>query len=122
MTTPLIASLRRVASTSAEIAATRLELAAIELTQERLRLSRQITAAAVVLVALCFGSTLAALALAWGLGPQAGAWVLGGAAALWLTACVIAVVQFRRAANDRAPLLQHTLAQLREDAAWLAGS
>jgi uncharacterized membrane protein YqjE len=122
MSAQLIAALQRVAATSTEIAASRLELAAVELTQERLRLSRQIAAAAIALVALPFGSTLAAMALAWSLGPPAGAWLLGGVAMLWLTGGAIALVQCRRRARDGAPLLQHTLAQLREDAAALAAA
>jgi uncharacterized membrane protein YqjE len=120
LSTEVIDALRRVGATTVELAATRLELAGIEITQERLRLSRLIAAAAVALAGLGWGSTLAALALAAWLGPQAGAWWLGGAAALWLVIAIAAIVQCRQLVRGATPMLQDTLAQLRQDAAALA--
>ena len=85
-------------------------------------MTAQIAAAAVALVALSCGSSLAAVALAAWLGPQLGAWILGSAAAIWLAAAVAAVLWYRRQARRARPALQETLEQLREDLALLAGS
>jgi uncharacterized membrane protein YqjE len=119
LSTQWVDAARRVAATTAEIAATRLELATLELVQHSQQVSRRIAAAVLVLTGLGLGSMLAAMALAWWLGPPAGVWVLGGAAALWLAVAAVAAARYAQLSRDDAAWLPDTLAQLREDVAAL---
>ncbi|HET9977333.1 MAG TPA: phage holin family protein [Burkholderiaceae bacterium] len=113
-------SARRVAATLVEIARTRLELGAVELAEERLRLAQQALAATLALFCLGVGLVLGVLGLAWWVGPEHRATVLGASALLALAAAAAAAAWWRRIVRTRGAPLQATLDQLRADAQALA--
>jgi len=113
-------SARRMVATLVDIARARLELAATELAEERLRLARQALVASAVLFCLGTGLVLGILALAWWVGPAHGPTVLAGSALLLLIGAALGFLHWRRLARSRPPLLHETLDQLRADAAALA--
>lgn len=113
-------SARRVAATLVEIARTRLELGAVELAEERLRLAQQALAATLALFCLGVGLVLGVLGLAWWVGPEHRAAVLGASALAALVAATVAAAWWRRIVRTRGAPLQETLDQLRADAQALA--
>jgi uncharacterized membrane protein YqjE len=113
-------SARRVAATLVEIARTRLELGAVELAEERLRLAQQAMAAAIALFCLGVGVVFGVIGLAWWVGPEHGAAVLGASAVTALAVATLAAAWWRRMVHERRGPLQETLTQLRADAQALA--
>ena len=108
------------AATIVEIVRTRIELAGVELAEERLRLAQQALAATLALFCLGVGLVLAVLGLAWWAGPDRGALVLGAGALILFAAAGLAFAWWQRIVAGRPPLLQETLTQLRADAQALA--
>lgn len=113
-------SARRMAATLVDIVRARLELAATELAEERLRLARQALVASAVLFCLGTGLVLGVLALAWWAGPAQGPFVLAASALLLLIGAALGYAHSRRVASSRPPLLHETIEQLRADAGALA--
>jgi uncharacterized membrane protein YqjE len=111
---------RRVAATLLELACTRVELGAVELSEERERLARQAVLTALASFGIALGVVWGVMALAWWAGPEGGAWVLGAASLTALGAAAAAMALRQRCARRAPPLLHETLAQLRADARALA--
>lgn len=104
-----------------DIGRTRLELATLELEQERLRLARLWMGAAVTLFLLFVGVVLAAAWIVLLCPPAWQATALGGLTALFLGAAALAAWRWKAEAERRPPLLHGTLAELREDEKALRG-
>lgn len=117
---PLADGARLMAGTAVDLIHTRLQLATVELEEERLRLARQ---AAGALWAGFFGGLALVLACAWltlASPPDLRLWVLaalGGAAGL---IAGLLARRWQRIAAARPPLLSATLAELRADAQALS--
>ena len=106
-------------ATGVEIVQTRLELAAVELTEERVRLAQQLLGATLALFALGVGLVLGIVALAWGIAPESRIWVLGAASAAFVVIGAGACARWRWLQRQRRPLLHDSLALLRADVAAL---
>lgn len=113
--------MRQLVASVVDALATRVELGATELAEERLRLARLALAAICSLFLLGNGLVIALIALAWWAGPAAAPWVLAGGALLMLASAAACIVHLRRLSHDAPPLLAATLAQLREDARAIGG-
>lgn len=113
--------MRALAASVVDALATRVELGATELAEERLRLARLALVAACALFLLGNGIVVALIALAWWAGPAAAPWVLGIGAVAMLAAAAAFIVRWRRLLREKPPLLSATLAQLREDARAIGG-
>ncbi len=98
-----------------EIGRTRLELATVELEEERLRLARLWLGAAVTLFLLFVSVLLAAAWLVWLCPPEQRLLALGGLALAFFAATGVSAWRWRRFAASRPPLLHATLAELRQD-------
>lgn len=102
-------------ATAADLGRTRLELAAIELEEERLRLARQALLVLLALLLLGVGAVFAVVFLVLLVDPRWRPHVVGGAAALFLIAGGLVWRQWQHEARDKPPLLQDTLAELERD-------
>jgi uncharacterized membrane protein YqjE len=98
-----------------EIGRTRLELATVELEEERLRLARLWLGATVTLFLLFVGVVLAAAWLVMWCPPEQRLLALGLLALGFLAAAGASAWRWQRMAATRPPLLQATLAELRRD-------
>ncbi len=118
----LLGHLQAVLAGVIEIGHNRLELARVEIEEERLRLAGQLLWACIAGFALAVGSVLLALLvvlLCWD-GPRE--WALGLAASLFVAVGAAAVWRWRHLSQHKPPLLQSTLAELRRDRAALMDS
>lgn len=114
-------AVERALATAIEIGATRLELASVELEEERLRLTQLAFAAAGVLF-FAFGAlTALAVALVLSCPPESRPLVLAGVGALAAAIAAVAAWRWRRLQAARPPLLQATIAELQADGAALRG-
>lgn len=117
----LLASMRVVAGAVVALAATRLELAATELEEERLHIAELLLWAALALFCLGVGTVFAGLLtvlLLWD-GPREVA--LGALTAAFLAGGALAAGAWRHKAARKPRLLAATLAELRSDGAALDG-
>jgi uncharacterized membrane protein YqjE len=103
-----------------EIGRTRLELATVELEEERLRLARLWVGATVTLFLLFVGVVLAAAWLVMWCPPEQRLLALGVLAFAFLAGAGAAAWRWQRMVATRPPLLQATLAELRRDERGLA--
>lgn len=102
-----------------DIGRNRIELASVELAEERLRLARRCVGAVITLFLLGLGLLLAVAWLMLWCEPAQRLALLGGLAVLCLGAAVIAAWRWYRLAADAPPLLQATLAEFARDrSAW----
>lgn len=114
-----VSAARNVAATVLEMVQTRLDLAATELTLERVRLARQFMDATLALWALAVGVMLLAVALALASAPEQRVPVLSALGGLFVGIGAIAVLRWRSRRHKRSALLEQTLRTLRADAAAL---
>lgn len=98
-----------------EIGRTRLELATVEIEEERLRLARLWVGAAVTLFLVFVGIVLAAGWVVLVCPPDQRALALGLLALGFLAAAGYSAWRWQRDAANRPPLLHATLAELRQD-------
>ena len=113
--TGLLASLRNLAATVAEVLQTRLELLANEVEEERLRLLQIVSWAAISMFFLALGilmATLFVVVLFW---DTHRVLVTGLLAVLYLGAGVAAGLAARRRARGRSKLFSGSLAELAKD-------
>lgn len=111
----LRAAAQQVLADVIEIGRTRLELAAVELEEERLRLARLWVGATVTLFLLFAGVLLAVAWVVMLCPPEQRVTALGVLATLFLAAAGAAAWHWRRLAATRPPLLHATLGELRQD-------
>lgn len=111
----------RALATAVEIGATRLELASVELEEERLRLAELAFAAAGVLFFAFAALTALAVALVLWCPPESRPLVLLCVGALAAAVAVVCAWRWRRLRAERRPLLQATIAELQADGAALRG-
>jgi uncharacterized membrane protein YqjE len=110
---------RQVLGSLVDIGHTRIELAAVELAEERLRIARLCVGAVLTLFLLGVGLLLAVAWIVLWCEPAQRLAALGGLAALFLAAAAYAAWRWRELSTDAPPLLQATLAELdRDRAAW----
>lgn len=109
----------RLAATLVDIGQTRLQLAVIELEEERVRLARQWIACTVALFLLGVAIVLACAWLVLVTPPQQQALVLGALALTALAGAALAVWRWQRSAARKPPLLHATCGELRRDSAAL---
>lgn len=110
---------QQVLATLIEIGQSRLELATVELEEERLRLARLwIVATCTLFFAFVFCVLLAGWIVLL-LDPAHRLAALGGLTTLFLAAGLAGAWRWRRLVVDKPPLLQATLAELRNDRAAL---
>ena len=98
-----------------EIGRTRLELATVELEEERLRLARLWIGATVTLFLLFVGVVLAAAWLVMWCPPELRLPALGALAFAFLAAAGVSAWRWQRMVATKPALLQATLAELRRD-------
>jgi len=110
---------RALGATLIDVVETRLELAATELAQERLRLARQWLDATLALWTLAVGVVFAGAAFALASPPAQRAATLAVLALLFIATGMWAVWRWRLRARRKPPLLDVTLRTLRDDAAAL---
>jgi len=118
---PPLAWLGRGVAAVLALAETRVELAATELEEERLRLGQALLTAALALFFIGLGLVMASfliVVLCWDSHRVA---VLAGLTALYLGLGLVLVGRWQRASRARPPLLAETFATLRRDAAALRG-
>ncbi len=110
---------RRVAGSLLDIGHARIELAAVELAQERLRIAQIFVTATATLFLLGLGlMLLTAWVLVW-CEPAQRVTALGGMAALLLAIAAAGAWRWRSLSRNAPPLLQATLAELERDRqAW----
>jgi uncharacterized membrane protein YqjE len=113
-------SASRMGATLLAMVHTRVELAAVEVAQERLRLAHQALAATLTLFAAGVGLVLTVLAVAWLAGPEHAAKVLAGSALSMIVLAIAMAWVWRALVRSRPSLLASTLEQLRADARMLA--
>jgi uncharacterized membrane protein YqjE len=101
---------------------TRLELAAVEIEEERLRLARLMIGAVVALFLLFVAVLLLAAWVVMLFAPADRMAVLGGLGVVFLGAAALAGWRWQRLARNRPGFLQATLAEWRDDGRFLAGS
>lgn len=114
-------AVERALATVIDIGATRVELASVELEEERLRLAQLALAAAGMLL-FAFGAlTALSVALVLWCPPESRPAVLVGVAGFATTVAAACAWRWRRVQASRRPLLQATLEQLQADADALRG-
>ena len=118
----LRASARQVLASLIDIGRTRLELATVELEEERLRLARLWIGAVVTLFLLFVGIVLASACIVLASAPENQLTVLALLAAAFLGAAGAAAWRWRRLAASPSPLLYGTLRELRRDEETLSGT
>lgn len=111
----------RAFATLVDIGRTRLELATVELEEERLRLAQLAIAAACVLFFAFAALTAFSVALVLLCPPESRPLALGIVGAVAVLIAVLAAWRVRRLSAQRPPLLQATLAELQADGAALRG-
>lgn len=111
----LRAAAQQVLADVVEIGRTRLELATVELEEERLRLARLWVGATVTLFLLFAGVVLAAAWIVMLCPPEQRVTALGVLAGAFLVAAGVAGWRWRQLSADRPPLLHATLGELRRD-------
>ena len=113
--TGLIGDVKAIASTGLRAIRTRLELAVIELTEQKAWAARFLVVAVAGLYLVTFGLMLAVFALAlWA--PEANRpAILGGFAAVFVLAGGGGIAYLVKASKRREPLLKETIAVLRGD-------
>lgn len=104
-----------VLTTLADLGHTRLQLAAVELEEERLRLVRLALLAAIAFFLLGLGLVVAAVFAVLLVDPPYRVPLLGAIAAASLVGAAIAWRQWRVEARRKPPLLQATLAEFERD-------
>ena len=104
-----------------DLGRTRIELAAVELAEERLRIARLSIAAAVTLFLLGTGLILALTWLVLWCDPAQRLALLGGQAIACLLAAAVAAWRWQAMAASAPPLLQATLAEFARDHEAFAG-
>ncbi len=113
---------REVLATLVDAGQTRLQLAATELEEERLRLARLLLCATGALFLLGVGIVLAAGALVLWCAPENRLLALAGLSLAFVFTGLLAVWHWLRLAQAKPPLLNATLGELRQDADSLRGS
>lgn len=111
----LLASLRQLASTIIEVIYTRLELFAIEIDEERVRIARALWLAAAGFFCLSLGILLAVLFLVvlfWDTHRLA---VLGGLAAGFLVAGIAAMLVLKTRLSQRVRMFSQSMEELKRD-------
>lgn len=112
---------RQVMADVVDLGRLRLELAAVEIEEERLRLARLALGAALTVLLALVALLLACAWLVLACPPEHRVAALGGLVVAFVAAAGAAGWQWQRLAVHRPPLLQHTLEQLRQDAQTLQG-
>ena len=112
---------RRAAATALAMVETRLELAAVELEEERLHLGRQWLGMALGLFCAGMGLLLGCAWLVWAAPADQRLLLLGLLALAWLVLAGLLLWRCRARALARPALLQATLTELQRDAAALRG-
>jgi uncharacterized membrane protein YqjE len=115
----LSGSARQLAATLLDIVQARLQLAATELEEERLRLGRQLLFAACGLFFLAVGLVLACAWIVLACPPQQRLAALGGLTALFTGAGAAGLWRWQHLAARKPPLLHATLGELQNDLAAL---
>jgi uncharacterized membrane protein YqjE len=115
------ASARRLVSLVGELAETRLALAAVELEEHRLYVSRQFASQACALFLVGIGTMWLGAWLVLVTPPEWRTTVVGVLALVFLGAAAVIGITVRRRAARHPMLLHHTLAELRKDLALLRG-
>lgn len=113
--------IRAIAASLLDLASTRLELASVEIEEERLRLASLMLCAVAALFFLALGIVLASLLvvlLCWN-GPRE--WALGSLALLHLSLGSFAAWEWHRQRRSKPPLLGATIAEFRRDRAAIGG-
>lgn len=118
----LRAAARQVLASLIDIGRTRLELATVELEEERLRLARLWIGAVVTLFLLFVGIVMGSVWIVLASPQESRLAVLGALAAAFLVAAGVAAWRWRRLAASPSPLLQSTLRELRRDEESLSGT
>lgn len=113
--TGIIGDVKGLASTGLRAVRTRLELAAIELSEEKAWAVRFLVVAVAGLYLVTFGLLLAIFALVLWASEENRPAILGGFAAVFLIAGGAGVAYLANAAKHRRPLLQDTIAVLKGD-------
>lgn len=113
--TGIIGDLKGLASTGLRAVRTRLELAAIELSEEKAWAVRFLVVAVAGLYLLTFGLLLAIFALVLWASEANRPAILGGFAALFLLAGGAGIAYLMTTSKRRRPLLQDTIAILKGD-------
>lgn len=111
---------RRMLAGLIDVGRTRLELATVELEEERLRIARLWIISAITLFLLFVGTVLAAAWVVVLCGPQNRTLVLGLLSASFLAAGALAAWWWQRAAARKPALLHATLQELEQDRRLLA--
>lgn len=114
-------AVRGVFATLIDIGHTRLQLAATELEEERLRVARLLLAATAALFLLGIGLVLAAGWVVLWCGPEHRLLALGALSALFFGGGLVALWHWQHQAAAKPPLLQATLAELQKDADAVQG-
>ena len=109
----------RLLAMALEIVQTRLELAAVELSEERVRLAQQTLGASIALFTLGVGIVLGVVTLVWASAAESRVAVLAIATAAFLLVGGLACARWRWLQRQRRPLLQDSLTMLRADVAAL---
>lgn len=112
---------RQVLADAVDLARLRLELAAVELEEERHRLARLALGAALTVLLALVALLLACAWLVLASPPEHRVAVLGGLVVASVIATAVVGRRWRQLAASRPPLLQHTLEQLQRDAQALKG-
>jgi uncharacterized membrane protein YqjE len=115
-------AVERALATVVDIGATRLELASVELEEERLRLAQLAFAAAGVLFFAFAALTALAVALVLWCPVESRPAVLVGVGAVAAAVAAACAWRWRRLQATRRPLLQATIAELQADGAALRGT
>lgn len=113
--TGIIGDVKGLASTGLRAVRTRLELAAIELSEEKAWAVRFLVVAVAGLYLVTFGLLLGIFALVLWASDENRPAILGGFAALFLLAGGAGIAYLMKASKHRRPLLQDTIAILKGD-------
>jgi len=117
----LIGDVSNLAANGLRAIRTRLELATIELKEEKAWVLRFIVVATAAVYLLSFGTLLAILALSLAMPESSRPAVLGGFAALMLIGGAGSILWIASAAKKRSPPFQDTIATLKRDEEGLVG-
>jgi uncharacterized membrane protein YqjE len=113
--TGIIGDLKGIASTGLRAIRTRLELAAIELAEQKAWALRFVVVAVAGLYLVTFGLLLAIFALVLWASDENRPAILGGFALVFLVAGGAGIAYLVKASKNRSPLLQDTIAVLKGD-------
>lgn len=115
-------SLRSTLALLLDIGATRLELAATELEEERLRLVKQLISAAITLVLIGMAVLLCTAFVIVALWDSHRLLAVGGFAVVFIIASWVSAARWRTRAASRPPFLSVTVTELQRDVAALRPS